>query len=45
MSETTKMWIWMCIALVDTFIIINNEMKIRRGNRDEWKHNLCSKKR
>lgn len=27
MSETAKMWIWMAIALIDTFIIINNNMK------------------
>ena len=44
MSETAKMWIWMCIALVDTFIIIKNEMSIRRGIENERKHNLYRKK-
>jgi hypothetical protein len=33
MSETLKMWIWMGIALIDTYIIVKNEMNIRRGSR------------
>lgn len=29
MSETTKMFIWMAIALIDTYIIIKEQMKGR----------------
>lgn len=27
MTETTKMFIWMAIALIDTYIIIKSDMK------------------
>lgn len=29
MSEDWKMYIWMAIAIIDTFIIIKNEMRGR----------------
>lgn len=35
MTETWKMWIWMVIALIDTFIIIKNEMK-GKDRDNEW---------
>ena len=44
MSETAKMYIWMAIALIDTYIIIKNELQIRRGIENERKHNLHRKK-
>lgn len=45
MSETAKMYIWMAIALIDTYIIIKNEMKNKERIENEWKCNLHSKKR
>ena len=45
MTESWKMYIWMAIALIDTYIIVKNEMKIRRGIENERKHNLYRKKR
>lgn len=33
MTETWKMWIWMAIALIDTYILIKNEMTNKGGKR------------
>ena len=33
MSEMAKMYIWMGIALIDTFIIIQDHMKNKGGKR------------
>ena len=33
MSELTKMYIWMAIALIDTFIIIKHEMD--KGDKED----------
>ena len=45
MSETTSMWIWMAIALIDTYILIQNEMSNKGGKkRNERKYDLRSKK-
>lgn len=33
MSETWKMYIWMAIALIDTYILIKNEMTNKGGRK------------
>ena len=44
MSETVKMYIWMAIALIDTYILIKDAFK--GGNRDGNKLNsYCNKRR
>ena len=33
MTETWKMWIWMGIALIDTYIIVKDQMTNKGGKR------------
>jgi hypothetical protein len=43
MTETAKMWLWLIVALIDTYIIIKNDMG---GNREhEQRRDLYRKKR